>query len=118
MDNEYGNDFITLTDEEGNEIELEHLDTIEYNGETYMAFLPAYNSAEEMLNDSAELIVLKVDDSEGEEMLVTVDDEDILQKVFDMFVEGSSRRGRRKERGSSIFEDDEKIYSIELHRGI
>ena len=108
MDNEYGNDFITLTDEEGNEIELEHLDTIEYNGETYMAFLPAYNSAEEMLNDSVEFIVLKVDDSEGEEMLVTVDDEDILQKVFDMFVERLEvEEEEEEEEEASIFEDDE-----------
>ena len=41
MSEEYGNDFITLTDEDGNEIELEHLDTVEYNGQTYLAFLPA-----------------------------------------------------------------------------
>ena len=41
MSEEYGNDFITLTDEDGNEIELEHLDTVEYNNQTYMAFLPA-----------------------------------------------------------------------------
>ena len=34
MSEEYGNDFITLTDEDGNEIELEHLDTVEYNGQT------------------------------------------------------------------------------------
>jgi hypothetical protein len=73
-----------------------------------MAFLPAYNSAEEMLNDSAELIVLKVDDSEGEEMLVTVDDEDILQKVFDMFVERLEvEEEEEEEEEASIFEDDE-----------
>jgi hypothetical protein len=39
MSEEYGNDFITLTDEEGNQLELEHLDTLEYNGATYMAFV-------------------------------------------------------------------------------
>ena len=44
MSEEYGNDFITLTDEEGNQIELEHLDTLEYNGETYMAFVEAVDA--------------------------------------------------------------------------
>lgn len=104
MDNEYGNDFITLTDEDGNEIELEHLDTMEFNGETYMAFLPIYNSPEDMLDDSAELIVLKVDDSQSEEMLVTIEDGDELQKVFDMFVE---RLEFEDEQEEAIFEDDE-----------
>ncbi len=41
MSEEYGPDFITVTDEDGNEFELEHLDTLEYNGETYMAFPPS-----------------------------------------------------------------------------
>ena len=103
MDNEYGNDFITLTDEEGNEVELEHLDTMEYNGETYMAFIPAYEGTDEMLDDSAELIVLKVDNSAKEEMLVTVDDEDLLQKVFDLFVERLEERDEEE----ADFSDDE-----------
>ena len=50
---EYGNDFIVLTDEDGNEVELEHMDTVEYNGEVYMAFIPAEMSLEE----SCELIM-------------------------------------------------------------
>ena len=41
MSEGFGPDFITITDEDGNEFELEHLDTIEYNGQTYMAFFPA-----------------------------------------------------------------------------
>ena len=41
MSEEFGPDFITVTDEDGNEFELEHLDTLEYNGQTYMAFFPA-----------------------------------------------------------------------------
>lgn len=86
MSDEYGNDFITLTDEEGNEIELEHLDTLEYNGETYMAFIPAMDDKEEALDDSAELIILKTEEEDGEEMLVTLDDENELQLVFEMFL--------------------------------
>ena len=41
MQEEYGGNFITVTDEDGNEFELEHLDTIEWNGQTYLAFFPA-----------------------------------------------------------------------------
>lgn len=40
MSEEYGANFITVTDEEGNEFELEHLDTIEFQGQTYLAFFP------------------------------------------------------------------------------
>ena len=44
MSEEYGNDFVTLIDEDGNEVEFEHIDTVEYNGYIYafmnMFFLP------------------------------------------------------------------------------
>lgn len=88
MSEEYGNDFITLTDEEGNEVELEHLDTLEYEGETYMAFVQATDTPEEVLDeDSAELIILKVEPEDGEDMLVTIDDDDLLDTIFNLFVE-------------------------------
>lgn len=82
---EFGNNFITLTDDAGQEIELEHLDTLEYDGETYMAFIPAEMSVEE----EYELMILKVeaDEDAQEEILVTVDDEDVLNTVFEKFSE-------------------------------
>ena len=46
MSEEYGANFITVTDEEGNEFELEHLDTIEFQGQTYLAFFPAVQDGE------------------------------------------------------------------------
>lgn len=80
---EFGNNFITVTNEDGQKIELEHLDTLEYNGETYMAFIPAEMSVE----DEYELIILKVeaDEETGDELLVTLEDEDLLHEVFEMF---------------------------------
>ena len=48
MSKEYGADFITITDEDGNEFELEHLDTLEYNGETYMAFFPTVEDGKDV----------------------------------------------------------------------
>lgn len=106
MSEEYGNDFITLTDEEGNEVELEHLDTLEYEGETYMAFVQANDTPEEVLDeDSAELIILKVEPEDGEDMLVTIDDDDLLDTIFNLFVE----RLEAEDEGSEDvdFSDDE-----------
>ena len=51
MSEEYGANFITVTDDDGNEFELEHLDTIEYNGQTYLAFFPAEHEGEEAQNE-------------------------------------------------------------------
>ena len=84
MENEYGNDFVTVVDEDGNEIELEHLDTAEIDGELYMAFVPA-----DMDEDDEDfgLIILKVVEEDGEEAFVTIEDEDELKKAFDLFME-------------------------------
>ena len=84
MSEEYGNNFVVLTDENGKEIELEHLDTVEYNGQTYMAFIPAEMS----LEDSYELIIMKTElEDNGEEMLVTLDDEDAEAEMIQLFSE-------------------------------
>ena len=48
MDNQYGSDFITITDDDGNEFELEVLSTLEYDGNTYLAVIPAADSLEEL----------------------------------------------------------------------
>ena len=82
---EYGNSLITLTDDEGTELQLEHLDTLEYDGQTYMAFIPAEMS----LDEEYQLMILKVELEEGtgEELLVSVEDEDILGTVFEKFSE-------------------------------
>ena len=73
---------VVLTDEDGTEIEFEHIDTMEMDGETYLAFIPAAISAE----DEAEVVVLKVEEKDNEEMLVSIDDETELMKAFDAFM--------------------------------
>ncbi|MEE1327890.1 MAG: DUF1292 domain-containing protein, partial [Oscillospiraceae bacterium] len=47
MADQYGSDFITIVDEDGTEYELEVLTTLEYNGDTYLAVIPAGENAEE-----------------------------------------------------------------------
>ena len=79
MSEEYGNDFVTLCDEDGNETEFEHIDTLEYEGNTYMAFIPAEMS----LSEEAELVILKLE-NEGtdDEALATIEDEELLNELF------------------------------------
>ena len=80
----FGNNFVVLTDEDGSEIELEHLDTLEEDGETYFAFIKAETS----IDEDGELIVLKSSkDDSGEEVLVTVDEDDEYDRIFDLFSE-------------------------------
>ena len=84
MGSEYGNDFITVTDDEGNEIELEHLDTAEIDGELYMAFLPADIDEDD---EDFGIVILKVIVENNEEVLTTIDDEDLLNNVYAYFIE-------------------------------
>ncbi|SHI06221.1 Protein of unknown function [Sporobacter termitidis DSM 10068] len=84
MSDQYGSDFISVTDDDGNEFELEHLDTIEYNGEMYMAFLPADMDEN---NEDYGMIILKVVQENGEDILATVDDDSELEAVYNTFME-------------------------------
>jgi len=83
MSDAFGNDFITVTDDEGNEFELEHLDTAEIDGDCYMAFLPAEMDEND---EDYGLVILKVIVEDNEEILVTIDDEDVLNAVYANFI--------------------------------
>lgn len=87
MSEEFGPDFITITDEDGNEFELEHVDTIEYKGQVYMAFFPADTGESSENDEEAGLIILKVISEDGEEQLSTLDTEEELEEVYDQFME-------------------------------
>ena len=75
----YGDDFITITDEDGKEYELEVLATTEYNGATYLGVCPAGLDEEEEI----EVSILKVTEENGEERLEAGSDEEELQAVND-----------------------------------
>ena len=76
---------LVLNDEEGNEVEFEFLDLIEYEGEEYVVLLPVEEESEE----PGEVVILKLEDteSEDEESYVSVDDEATLNKIFEIFKE-------------------------------
>ena len=78
-------EFFTLTDEEGNEVEFELIDSVEYQGVTYYAMIPA--DAEGDSEDGfREYVILKMEkDEDGEDMLVTLDDDEEFDNVADIF---------------------------------
>jgi len=77
---------IVLNDENGEEVPFEFLDLIELDGEEYVVLLPVEEDEEEL---DGEVVILKVEDteSEEEESYVSVEDEEVLNKVFEMFKE-------------------------------
>ena len=76
---------IILNDEEGNEVQFEFLDLIEYDGEEYVILLPV---EEEVSEEPGEVVILKLENtSDEEESYVSVDDEEILNNVFEIFKE-------------------------------
>ncbi len=87
MNNEYGPNFITLTDDEGNDIDLEYVDALEMNGVTYMAFFPVVEDGADEDSDEYGLVILKSVMVKGEEMLSTLDSEEEAEKVYELFME-------------------------------
>lgn len=84
MADQYGSDFITIEDEDGVEYELEVLSTLEYNGCTYLAVIPAGDSMEEL---ELEVSILKSVDEDGESVLCVIEDEEELQAVYDLIMD-------------------------------
>jgi len=81
---QYGSDFITIVDDDGTEYELEVLTTLEYNGQSYMAVIPAGESAEEF---QMEVSILKSSEEDGESILTAIEDAEELQAVYDLIMD-------------------------------
>lgn len=88
MENEELDNIVILNDEEGNEVKFEFLDLIELDDEEYVVLLPMAEDGEE---EEGEVVILKVEDNDDEnsdeESYVSIEDEDVLNKVFEMFKE-------------------------------
>ena len=72
---------LTLTDENGNDVDFEYMDCIEYEGKEYLVLMPAED-------ESDEIVILEIEpvDEENENYL-SVDDEAVLNAVFGIFKE-------------------------------
>ena len=81
---QYGSDFITIVDDDGNEFELEVLSELEYNGCTYLAVIPAAESQEEL---ELEVSILKSTEEDGENILSAIEDEAELEAVYDLIMD-------------------------------
>jgi len=90
MEEEEGQ-IVTVTDEDGNEFTLEHLDTLVHNGQTYMAFFPTVGEDENPDDPDAEseygLILLKLVQDGGTEELSTLDSEEEAETIYQKFME-------------------------------
>ena len=77
---------IILNDEAGNEVEFEFLDLIEYQGEEFVVLLPCDEA-----DEAGEVVILKLEDTDDEEneSYASVDDESVLNAVFDIFKDKS-----------------------------
>ena len=96
---EYGNDIVTLKDDDGKEYTFEVLDAIETDEGRYVAFMPVYDEPEKILDESGELVIAKVmTDSSGEEYFEDIADDDEYETVADAFID----------RLSEIYDIDEK----------
>lgn len=86
--NEELDNIVTLKDEDGNDVKFEFLDLIDYEGEEYVVLLPA-EEAEDSEPDEVVILQLEKSDDENaeEETYVSVDDESILNAVFEIFKE-------------------------------
>lgn len=95
MEDNFGPDFITVTDEDGNDFELELVDTLEHKGITYYAMFPAVEEDEatgqpqDVDADDEEygLVIMKGIEENGEELLSTLDSDEELDEVYELFME-------------------------------
>ena len=87
-ENEEFDNIITLKDEDGNEVKFEFLDLVELNDEEYVILLPVTTEGEE---EEGEVVILQIEDKDTpddeEESYISVEDESILNQVFEIFKE-------------------------------
>ena len=83
MSDQFGSDFMTIVDEDGTEFELEVLSTLEYNGATYLAVIPAGNEEE----DFQVSILKSVEEEDGDSILCAIEDEQELETVYNLIMD-------------------------------
>lgn len=91
MHEDFGSDFMTIVDEDGTEFELEVLSTLEYNGCTYLAVIPAGTDDE---GTDLEVSILKSVEEDGGPILCAIEDESELESVYELIMQ-------------SLYEEDE-----------
>ncbi len=87
-DEGFGNDLVSVVDENGVQHTFEELDRIETDEGRFIALLPVYTEAQDIIDDDGELIILSViEDEDGEVYLEPIEDENLFNKIGDIFEE-------------------------------
>ncbi|MDD6678249.1 MAG: DUF1292 domain-containing protein [Firmicutes bacterium] len=85
MEDEYGSSYMTISDEDGTEYELEILSEFDYNGSHYLAVIPAGSGDDE--DASLEVSLLKSVEEDGEPLLCAIEDDTELEEVYGVMME-------------------------------
>ena len=84
----FGYDIVTLSDDDGKEYSFEILDAIETDTGRYLAMLPYFADPKEQLDDSGDLVIVKVfEDENGEEYFEDIADDDEYETIADLFID-------------------------------
>ena len=87
MSEDFGPTFVTVTDDDGQELTMEFVAALELNGTEYQAYFPTESEDEDEENPDNGLIILKVLHEDGEDLLSTCDTEEELEAAYDAFME-------------------------------
>lgn len=87
MSEEFNPDLVSVIDENGVEHVFEELDRIETDTAKYVALLPVFDDAEEVIDDDGELIILKVCEEDGEIYLEPIEDDNEFNEIGKIFEE-------------------------------
>lgn len=85
MSDQFGSDYMTIVDEDGQEYELEILTTLDWNGCSYLAVVPAGMDEEE--GGSLEVSILKSVEEDGESILCAIEDDNELETVYNLIMD-------------------------------
>ena len=87
MSEEYGNDLVTVVDDEGNQHQFEVLDAIETDTGRFVALVPVYDNPADLIEDDGELVILTVKEENGEDLLLPIEDDDEFEEIAEIFEE-------------------------------
>lgn len=87
LNEDYNPDIVTLSDDDGKEYTFEILDAVESDTGRYLALLPVFEDAQKFLDDSGELVIVKVLEENGEEYFTEIEDDEEYEMIADAFVD-------------------------------
>lgn len=110
MDNfneqDYTPELYTLSDEDGKEQTFELIDTYVEGDERYYAMVPYFENPDDLIQSDGELVILKSDYVDNEEMLVTIDDDDEYERIGAIFLKRIEEMYAEMEEDDCGCEDD------------